>query len=1002
MSSASSSSPVNSFYSSGGVLRMNGTEFASGLDTQKLIDALTAKISSKIDTQKQLEQKTEWKRDMFREVEDLLQKFSDNYFSYSTNSPTNIMSRSFFDTQALVSSNSDIITATGSAENAGNVTVNSITQLAKAAEFSSGHQVSRETIDSDGALGTMISPTSYVTLEYNNLQYRIPLGEGIDTAGKSNADVATAIKDDLQNQINKNSDLKDHITISADGNGAISVNGGAFIMGSSKNFGITSPTSSFTVNDTTRSNLTSTATQLAGVSVTFQLDGLSKDIVFEDSESSRYSTPEGIRSYLQEKLDSAFGSGKITVGGTATHSGNPTTTTNDSLSFSVTDPNDPGHTSVLQITSSSDYGVLQKNGVLRIASGDTNRTELSKTLGDLKSELNIPLQSTSTEDVTESDGSVHHGVPSYKFTINGQQFEYNDETELNTVINGINSNSAADVTVSYSQTLNEFRMVSNATGTQEHIDVGDTSGNLMASLFGSNTIVASGDVTSGDVNYKSSNTSTYNFNLGGISKTISVTGNTSYTDIGQFVTSVQTAVDADTAFGSGKIRVGTTADGKNLTFQSVDGTTKLTVAAADGANDMLKIGTVGKSALDFTDGNFVIDSNDVALANYTNPNTSTYSFNLGGTLKNIQVKGNTTYTDIGQFATSVQTSVNTAFGNNKISVGVTSDGKGLTFQSMDDTSKLTVKSAPATGDTVTDMLGIGTDGRSTDGIAQGSDLTMNATVGGTAKDITRSTNSFTLDGLTMNVKKETTAAISFSPSGNVDDLYKKISTFVDDYNKIIDKVNTYATQAPYGLGSSNGETKKYDPLTDAQKKEMTDTEITEWNEKAKQGLLFNSPELTNLQSRIRSAMEGTVSSVGMSLNDIGISTKAYDWTSGGKLVIDDTKLKDALTHDPDKVAQLFTNTDGIAQSVKSVMNDNIGVYSNSGILFNMAGSNNMIGVDNSQLSKEMSQYDTSIKDLQTQLQDEQDRLQKKFTNMETIIYQLMNQSNYLAGMSSGS
>lgn len=873
MSSASSSSSVNSFYSNGGPLRMNGTEFASGLDTQKLIDALTAKISSKIDTQKQMEQKTEWKRDMFREVEDLLQKFSDNYFSYSTNSSTNIMSRSFFDSMALTSSNSDIVTATGAAQDAGNVAVNNVTQLAKAAEFSSGYKTSRESIDSSGPLGTMISSTSYITLKYNNENYRLALGHGIDTAGKSNADVANTIKDDFKKLIDKNDKLKDHVNITTDASGVVTIDG-ATIAETSKNFadlGITNTdtTASFTVDNT---KLSSTKTQLAGVSVAFRLDGLTKNIVFQDSESDRYSTPEGICSYLQEKLDGAFGSGKIAVSGTVTHRDH--STTDNSLSFSVV--GDP--TSVLQIASASDYGALQTDGVLRIASGDTNRTELDKTLGDLKSELNSDLQSSSTESVTESDGS-HRTVNVYKFAINGQEFKYNDETELNTIINDVNNNNAAGVNISYSQTLNAFRIETESTGLQERINVKDTTGNLMASLFGGNT---------------------------------------------------------------------------------------------------------------------VIDSHDVAVADYTDPaKTSSYNLNLGGTTHSISVRGNAANSNIEKFAQSVQASVDTAFGTDKIRVGISDDDKGLTFQSISN-SALTITAA----DGANDMLGIGTDGQSALGITHGSDLKMNATLGGSTTDITRSTNTFTLDGVTMDVKNTTNDRVSFAPSGNVDDLYKKISTFVDDYNKIIDKVNTYATQAPYGLGGSNGQTKKYDPLTDTQKKTMTDTEIKEWTDKAKEGLLFNSTELTTLQSSIRNSMESTVKSVGMCLTDIGISTKAYDWTSGGKLVINDTQLKSALQSEPNKVAQLFTNSDGIASRVKSVINDNIGAYSNSGILFDMAGSNNMIGVDNSLLSKDISQYDTSIKDLQTQLKDEQDRLQKKFTNMETIIYQLMNQSNYLTGMSS--
>ncbi len=142
MSTSTVSSAVSSFYSMGGTMRMNGTEFSSGLDTQNLIKALTANISSKIDKQKQMEQKDVWRRDAFRSVEDMLQKFQDTYFSYSTNSSTNIMSKSFFDTEALVSSNSSVVTATGDQSDAGNVVINSISNLATAATYTGG-QVSK-------------------------------------------------------------------------------------------------------------------------------------------------------------------------------------------------------------------------------------------------------------------------------------------------------------------------------------------------------------------------------------------------------------------------------------------------------------------------------------------------------------------------------------------------------------------------------------------------------------------------------------------------------------------------------------------------------------------------------------------------------------------------------------------------------------------------------------------------------------------------------------------
>jgi flagellar capping protein FliD len=237
----------------------------------------------------------------------------------------------------------------------------------------------------------------------------------------------------------------------------------------------------------------------------------------------------------------------------------------------------------------------------------------------------------------------------------------------------------------------------------------------------------------------------------------------------------------------------------------------------------------------------------------------------------------------------------------------------------------------------------------------------------------------------------------------VDDLFKKISTFVDDYNKIIDKINTDVTTLPAGAVQDNAtsdSSKTYEPLTDDQKKTMTDTEITEWNTKAKQGLLFCDPQVSALQTDIRKAMENGVDSTGTSLANIGIATKPYDSTSGGKLIIDNDALKNALKSDPDKVAQLFTNSDGIATRIKDVITKNIGAFGNSGTLVDVAGSSTLVGADNSELGNEIKNYDERISSLNDQLKTEQDRLQTKFTEMETIISKLSDQYNYISNMSS--
>ncbi len=878
-STVASSSSIPSFYTMDGTPRMNGTEFASGLDTQNLIKALTADIASKIDKQKQLEQKDEWKRDAFHSLEDLLQKFSDTYFSYSTSTATNIMSRAFFDSEALTSSNSSIVTATGAQSDAGNVVIDSITQLASAACYT-GNDVSKTSIQSTEALGSTISSASYLNLNVDGTAYTLSLGAGIDTAGKDADEIATDLAAQLKasaqtinDAIKTKTGEEGKVSFSAsEGNIALT---GATITGASANLakGLgtletdtgTYNMSNMKVQDGSAAKLASLSDQLSGTTLTVQLDGLTKTVTFDSSDSSLYGNAHDVASYLQTKLNSTFGSGKISV-------------SNGSKGLTIqTSSSDP--TSVLTFSSAS-AGVLGTDNLLHIRAGESNRLETDKTLDELDktSELKTTLASGT---ITEKGSNV----AGYKFVVNGKEFSFDKNTELNTVINDINNDTTANVTVSYSQTLNKFRIVSDDTGSQGKVDFYDETGggNLAAALFGKSTVLRSSDISTAPA---SDTAASYSISWnGGAAQPITITRKQSGQSVSDFAAAVQSAVNGKIT-PKGTVMVGVSADGKSLTFQTAAGTT-LNIAEGSGS--------------------------------------------------------------------------------------------------------------------ASDILGFGTGGQVSSKVASGSDLSMNVNLGGgTQQTITRSTNSFTLDGITMNINgttKTDDAPIKFTPGNGTDDLYKKVSDFVDQYNAIIDKVNTDVTQMPLTQSTKNGGGTVYDPLTDDQKKTMTDTEITEWNKKAQQGLLFCDPQISALQSDIRTAMESSVDSVDMSLASIGISTAAYDTTSGGKLVIDKTALTNALKSEPDKVAQLFTNSDGIASRVKKILKRNIGEFGNSGTLYNVAGSSTMMGADNSEIGNEITEYNSRIKDLQTNLKDKQNELQTKFTNMEAIISRLSDQFNYISSMS---
>lgn len=869
-STTSTSSSVPSFYTMDGTTRFNGSEFASGLDTQNLIKALTAKTSEKITKQQQLQQKVQWKQEMYHAVEDLLQNFSDTYLSYSTNSSTNLMSRAFFDTEQLISSDSGIVTATGDASDAGNVEINKISQLATSAVWN-GSDVSVPDVHTAEALGNTVSSSSYLDVNVGGMSYTVTLGSSVDLTYNDDGTISDTSLQNLAKNLNsqvQQAGLAGKLTFTADG-GSITMTAAdeaTKITGGSQNFisglGMTEhkddsgSVTSYTLDGTVQKSIASLGSQLAGTSMTVQLDGLTKTISFNQSEVTQYSDADSLKSYLQGKFDSAFGSGKVTVGNNS-----------GMLSFSVADSS-----SVLTFASASDTGLLGKSGLLHIRSGETNRLELDKTLDELAGELKTSLITTAVDD---------EGKPGYSFTVNGKEFTFSGNTELNTVINTVNNDTTANVTISYSQTLNRFRIVSDDTGSQGSISIYDNAGggNLAAALFGNNTALNSGTVAEAD--YKDSGkTSAYNVFLNGSSTPVSftVSGDTANLSIADFAKSVQTSIDG-TAL-NGKLKAEVSSDGKSLVFNSTDGSS-ITMAAADATSDLLGIGSAGKTTSSFMSGQ---------------------------------------------------------------------------------------------------------------------DLKMNVTLGGTATDITRGTNSFTLDGITMSVNGTTDGKVTFSAADNTDDLYKKISAFVDTYNTIISAVNTDVTQMPASQSTSNGGGKTYAPLTDDQKKEMTDKEIDEWQTKAKQGLLFGDPQLSELQNNLRSAMESVVSSTGLSLADIGISTQAYDYTSGGKLVIDETKLKNALKNDSRRVEQLFTNSDGVASRLNDVITKNIGVFGNSGTLVDVAGSSTLIGVDNSQFANEIKQFQDNIKALQTTLTSEQNRLQAKFTQMESIISKLSTQFDYISNM----
>ena len=866
-SSTSSSSSLYATASSSKRL----TGLMSGLDTDELVKQLTIGTQNKIDSANQKKQIATWQQEAYQALIKSISEFQTKYFN-SSSSSNSILNASFFNSTSIVN-NSSYVKLSGLANVAQNMQIKSITALAKQASYVATNKVSSQAIQtgeiqSEWTKSAVTGATMKISFEgkdytltvgsdgkttqtsdvVNQLNQQLKdqglgdkLGASVDVDGKfilknkddfsssavtiksgseallsglglkandsgtavtgsdavneayfTNHSIAAgsklnlkidgndytftipsalslpvgavdenyskALETALNDAVKTNTDLKGKINFSVDSSGNVSLTStegkSIEITDGSKSLlnglGFSSGGTISTTGTVNQSELYKTYLDesLSGSTLTFDLNGLSKTISFDATQAGSYDTPEKLKDYLQTKLDSAFGSGKVQA-----------VIKDGGLSFTTTGSD----TDVLTISSSSKSGVLGVDGALRVYAGESNRINLNKTLRDVQKELSTGLATDGADLLSE-----------YKISVNGKDFTFKATDNINTIMKTINNDSDANVTISYSSTLDRFSIVAKNGGASSQVKIEDITGNLSKVLFGESSVT----------------------------------------------------------------------------------------------------GTPGQDA-----------------------------------------------------------ELEVSFDN----------GQSFT-------------------------------------------------------KITRSSNSFTMDGVNFELQKTTTGSdvsetnpITFSVESKTDDLVTKIKTFIDDYNAILTTVN--------GLISEKKPTDAtYAPLTDDQKSEMSESQITAWEKKAKQGLLFNDSLLSSFAQDWRHSMTDVVSSTSSALYQVGISSSSY--SDNGKLTVDEDKLKEVLNSDPDKIAQLFTSTDGIATRMQNVIkkyaNDSL---VNTGLLITKAGSSTST-VDTSELAKKMKEYDTQVKTLKTRLTSQQEYYYNKFTALETYIARMNSQASFFTQSSS--
>ncbi len=231
------------------------------------------------------------------------------------------------------------------------------------------------------------------------------------------------------------------------------------------------------------------------------------------------------------------------------------------------------------------------------------------------------------------------------------------------------------------------------------------------------------------------------------------------------------------------------------------------------------------------------------------------------------------------------------------------------------------------------------------------------------------------DKVSVNTKKDTSKIV------------ENLKAFVDDYNKLIEKLNKYTHEdASY---------KDYAPLTSAQKKEMSEKEIELWEEKSKEGLLRNDSEISSFLSDMRTTLYSKGGSSIM-LSHIGIDTSSQ-WSDYGKLSIDEDKLKSALETNAEDIKDLFTGENGIATKLNNICQETASTSSASpGSLVKIAGIKGRPSENDNDIKDQLDAIADKLENLSRIYESRRERYWAQFNAMETALANMNSQSDTLA------
>ncbi|GKV65843.1 MULTISPECIES: flagellar hook-associated protein 2 [unclassified Sporosarcina] len=263
----------------------------------------------------------------------------------------------------------------------------------------------------------------------------------------------------------------------------------------------------------------------------------------------------------------------------------------------------------------------------------------------------------------------------------------------------------------------------------------------------------------------------------------------------------------------------------------------------------------------------------------------------------------------------------------------------------------------------------------------------------------RESNTFQINGFEVTLKQVTDSPVTFSSSADSDKIVDSVVQFVNDYNEMIEKLNSKIKEKNF---------RDFHPLSDEQKADMKEKEIELWEEKAKSGTLRNDPAISSMLTNLRGIMTKSVittdangESMKISLKDLGIEpSKSY--SDNGKLVINEDTLRSKIAENPNAVYDLIGRDAKDEKGVNGTAGTNSGIAQDfrkelaaaQKSISEKAGNSTAVN-DTFALGRSLKSMDKQIDRFENKLQMMETRYYKQFAAMERAIQRANAQSAQL-------